>query len=736
MANNLDNVADTCPASDGADPTVVAGVSDAQYLVRAYHSGLSAERLLQVDTSYLTITDAGTPGTTGTTTIGLANSGVTAQAYAFPASLTVDAKGRVTAATAGTDPGTLFVPLARTISTTAPLTGGGALTGNLTLAISAATTGAAGSMSAADKTKLDGLPSTAYATVQNPLGTGLTQRQTLAFGSAFSVTDNVGSTRTEVAIASGGILAANLAVNSVVTAHINDLNVTTAKINDLAVTTGKIADDAVTTAKLFNLTGTSVLGRAATSSGDMAAITGSTPGHVLTVQGDSTLAFSAATGGYGTIENPNGTPVTQRQILAFSSAFTATDNVDTTDVTIATNGIAKTMIAQGVALSVLGRSSNSTGNLNDISTTNGSNAVLMEIGGLVGWSTIQTANIANNQVTDAKFRQSAGLSVVGKASSGTGNVADITATATGQVMRHDGTVVGFGTLLSTSFADSTITGARLTGFTSTTIPVANGSGQLTSSAITLASNVLTHTASSSGGTVSAVVENSSNTASSAAQLQVKTGGSSAGNPTVRYTRGSTDWLEGINGGSDGRYSLQAATSFSSTPSLSIHPTSGNVAFNGEASSSGFAKSIELYGNNSNTNNMRIQAQGAGGPAWFAAQHDGNVDAGLQTLITFGRGYSVGTDGSATSDPFCLSTNDGAGAGAVPGTNDIQRWYGNNSCIDLFGSGNTNFQSMVKGVYWANATTAPTGNPSGGIFATVESGKLKIRDPDGVVTTLN
>lgn len=46
----------------------------------------------------------------------------------------------------------------RTLSTTAPLGGGGTIgTTNLTLTISAATTGAAGSMSAADKTKVDGL---------------------------------------------------------------------------------------------------------------------------------------------------------------------------------------------------------------------------------------------------------------------------------------------------------------------------------------------------------------------------------------------------------------------------------------------------------------------------------------------------------------------------------------------------------------------------------------------------
>jgi hypothetical protein len=47
------------------------------------------------------------------------------------------------------------VPASRTIATTAPLTGGGDLSGNRTLGINPATQSAAGSMSAADKVRLD-----------------------------------------------------------------------------------------------------------------------------------------------------------------------------------------------------------------------------------------------------------------------------------------------------------------------------------------------------------------------------------------------------------------------------------------------------------------------------------------------------------------------------------------------------------------------------------------------------
>lgn len=50
------------------------------------------------------------------------------------------------------------VQTTRTLTTTAPLTGGGDLSANRTLAISAATTAAPGSMSAADKSKLDNTP--------------------------------------------------------------------------------------------------------------------------------------------------------------------------------------------------------------------------------------------------------------------------------------------------------------------------------------------------------------------------------------------------------------------------------------------------------------------------------------------------------------------------------------------------------------------------------------------------
>jgi hypothetical protein len=58
----------------------------------------------------------------------------------------------------------------------------------------------------------------------------------------------------------------------------------------------------------------------------------------------------------------------------------------------------------------------------------------------------QTATISNNAVTNSKFRQSNGLSVVGRSASTTGDVADITASSDHQVLRRSGSTIAFGAL--------------------------------------------------------------------------------------------------------------------------------------------------------------------------------------------------------------------------------------------------------------------------------------------------
>jgi len=62
----------------------------------------------------------------------------------------------------------------------------------------------------------------------------------------------------------------------------------------------------------------------------------------------------------------------------------------------------------------------------------------------VATGTFGTASIANNAITDAKLRDSAALSVVGRSANSLGDPADIIATFDHQVLRRSGTSVGFG----------------------------------------------------------------------------------------------------------------------------------------------------------------------------------------------------------------------------------------------------------------------------------------------------
>lgn len=67
--------------------------------------------------------------------------------------------------------------------------------------------------------------------------------------------------------------------------------------------------------------------------------------------------------------------------------------------------------------------------------------------------------VKTNGVDNSEIRQSSGLSVIGRSANTTGNVADITGTD-GQVLRVSGTTLGFGTIATAGIADGAVTAAK------------------------------------------------------------------------------------------------------------------------------------------------------------------------------------------------------------------------------------------------------------------------------------
>jgi len=195
----------------------------------------------------------------------------------------------------------------------------------------------------------------------------------------------------------------------------------TANLADSAVTVAKIADGAITTAKL--------------ASGVLSA--------------DTTGRAKMADGFVTTAKIVDG---------AISMAK------------LAANAVTNDKFRQSGACSVVGRSANSMGNVADISA--GSNDTLLRrvsdalsFGVLtldmIPDALITGAKLAANAVTNDKFRQSAGLSVVGRSANSTGNVADISAGTDGHVLRRSGTTLGFGQVATAGIADGAVTAAKI-----------------------------------------------------------------------------------------------------------------------------------------------------------------------------------------------------------------------------------------------------------------------------------
>lgn len=179
-----------------------------------------------------------------------------------------------------------------------------------------------------------------------------------------------------------------------------------------------IVNDAVSDIKLRNSAGLSVIGRSANTLGDPADIVG-TDGGVLRVAGTSL--------GFGSILSTSVSDFVEAAQDAVGLAFTDSARIDFT--------------------------------YSDVTNTFTADIVLASIG---------TTYITDDAVTNAKLRNSAGLSVVGRSANTIGDPADIVGTD-GQVLRVSGTALGFGTIATAGLADASVTNAKLANMAQSTI---------------------------------------------------------------------------------------------------------------------------------------------------------------------------------------------------------------------------------------------------------------------------
>jgi hypothetical protein len=132
-------------------------------------------------------------------------------------------------------------------------------------------------------------------------------------------------------------------------------------------------------------------------------------------------------------------------------------------LSIPNNFVSNAMLRDSIALSVMGRSVNLSGDPADIATTAASNAVLRELGSVIGWGLLTNVNLsASAGITRGQLAIGSSLSVVGRAANTPGAVADIiAASGSGAVLRELGGSIGWGQLATGGIADKAVTDAKL-----------------------------------------------------------------------------------------------------------------------------------------------------------------------------------------------------------------------------------------------------------------------------------
>jgi hypothetical protein len=135
----------------------------------------------------------------------------------------------------------------------------------------------------------------------------------------------------------------------------------------------------------------------------------------------------------------------------------------TGDITAST-GSTTTAFRSFTACSVLGRSANSSGSAADIAAA-ANDRLFCRVADALQFSQLTAGMVPNNLVSDAMMRDSAALSVFGRAANSSGDPSDIVAAANDRFLRRVGNALDFGQLTSGMVPSNTIPLAGLVNIT-------------------------------------------------------------------------------------------------------------------------------------------------------------------------------------------------------------------------------------------------------------------------------
>jgi hypothetical protein len=151
--------------------------------------------------------------------------------------------------------------------------------------------------------------------------------------------------------------------------------------------------------------------------------------------------------------------LTANQSITLSGDISGTGTTTITTA-IGANKVLNTMIRQSAALSVIGRSANSTGDVADIAAGSDGH-VLRRSGTSLGFGTLASGAFASNTISRATLSNGTALSIIGRSANSSGAVADIAAGTDGHVLRRSGTTLGFGQIATAGITDAAVTYAKI-----------------------------------------------------------------------------------------------------------------------------------------------------------------------------------------------------------------------------------------------------------------------------------